>query len=285
MNELLGQVFTGLIIDENEKRYLVQKNGVTFQLLKDEGETHEVGESVEGFAYVNQKRDAIFTTKIPQVRIGHYAFGEVTDVRRDLGVFVNIGLADKDMVVSLDEMPSMKELWPKKGDQLMISLRVDEKDRMWGVLADEAIFHSLSRIGNAEMQNENKKGTIYRLKVVGSYLITDDFYIGFIHPSERYQEPRLGEIVEARVIGVRPDGVLNMSLKPRSHEMINDDAAMILTMLQRNDEHKLPYWDKSAPDEIKEAFGISKGQFKRAIGHLLKEKLIEQIEGEIHLKS
>ena len=189
------------------------------------------------------------------------------------------------MVVSLDEMPSMKELWPKKGDRLMISLRVDEKNRMWGVLADETIFHSLSRSGNAEMQNENKKGTVYRLKVAGSYLITEDFYIGFVHPSERYQEPRLGEVVEARVIGVRPDGVLNMSLKPRSYEMINDDAAMILTMLQRNSDHKLPFWDKSAPEEIKEAFGISKGQFKRAIGHLLKEKLIEQKDGEIHLKS
>lgn len=284
MNELLGQVFIGLIINENEKMYLVQKNGVTFRLLKDEDETHQIGETVEGFGYVNQKKEAIFTTKVPQVRIGHYAFGEVTDVRRDLGVFVNIGLADKDIVVSLDEMPSMKELWPKKGDQLMISLRIDEKDRMWGVLADEAIFHSLSRSGNAEMQNENKKGTIYRLKVAGSYLITDDFYIGFVHPSERYQEPRLGEIVEARVIGVRPDGVLNMSLKPRNYEMINDDAAMILTMLERNADHKLPYWDKSAPDEIKEAFGISKGQFKRAIGHLLKEKLIVQTDGEIRLK-
>ena len=63
---------------------------------------------------MNQKKEAIFTTIIPQVRIGHYAFGEVTDVRRDLGAFVNIGLPDKDMVVSLDEMPSMKELWPKK---------------------------------------------------------------------------------------------------------------------------------------------------------------------------
>lgn len=113
MNELLGQVFTGLIIDENEKKYLVQKNGVTFQLLKEEG-THEIGETIEGFGYINQSKEAIFTTQIPQVRIGHYAFGEVTDVRRDLGVFVNIGLADKDMVVSLDEMPSMKELWPKK---------------------------------------------------------------------------------------------------------------------------------------------------------------------------
>ena len=242
MKELLGQVFTGLIIDENEKKYLVQKNGVTFQLLKEEG-THEIGETIEGFGYINQSKEAIFTTQIPQVRIGHYAFGEVTDVRRDLGVFVNIGLADKDMVVSLDEMPSMKELWPKKGDRLMISLRVDEKNRMWGVLADETIFHSLSRSGNAEMQNENKKGTVYRLKVTGSYLITEDFYIGFVHPSERYQEPRLGEVVEARVIGVRPDGVLNMSLKPRSYEMINDDAAMILTMLQRNSDHKLPFWD------------------------------------------
>ncbi|OTO19415.1 hypothetical protein A5875_000747 [Enterococcus sp. 3H8_DIV0648] len=67
--------------------------------------------------------------------------------------------------------------------------------------------------------------------------------------------------------------------------MISDDAAMILTMLERNTDHKLPYWDKSAPEEIKEAFGISKGQFKRAIGHLLKEKLIEQTEGEIRLKS
>lgn len=285
MNELLGQVFTGLIIDENESMYLVQKNGVTFRLLKEEDVLHKIGESVEGFGYVNQKKEAVFTTKIPQVRIGHYAFGEVTDVRRDLGVFVNIGLPDKDMVVSLDEMPSMKELWPKKGDQLMISMRVDEKDRMWGTLADEAIFHSLSRAGSGEMQNENKKGTIYRLKVIGSYLITEDFYLGFVHPSERYQEPRLGEIVEARVIGVRPDGVLNMSLKPRSYEMINDDAAMILTLLQRNANHVLPYWDKSAPEEIKEAFGISKGQFKRAIGHLLKEKLIEQKDGEIRLKS
>ena len=195
MNELLGQVFTGLIIDENETMYLVQKNGVTFHFEKKQEEVYQIGESVEGFGYVNQKKEAIFTTAIPQVRIGHYAFGEVTDVRRDLGVFVNIGLADKDMVVSLDEMPSMKELWPKKGDRLMISMRVDEKDRMWGVLADETIFHSLSRAGNAEMQNENKKGTIYRLKVAGSFLLTEDFYIGFIHPSERYQEPRLGEVV------------------------------------------------------------------------------------------
>ncbi|MGM0212572.1 CvfB family protein [Enterococcus sp. AZ109] len=283
MNELLGQVFTALIMDENDQTLFVQKNGVTFRLITDQ--EYKIGDAVEGFAYINQKKEAVFTTILPKVRMGQYAFGEVTNVRRDLGVFVDIGLPDKDVVVSMDEMPAMKELWPKKGDRLMISLRVDEKERLWGTLADETYIQSLSRKGVPEMQNENKQGTIYRLKVVGTFLITDDLYLGFIHPSERYNEPRLGEVVEARVIGVRPDGVLNMSLKPRAHEVINDDAAMVLTMLQRKDDHRLPLWDKSSPEEIKQAFGISKGQFKRAIGHLLKEKLIVQEEGEIRLKN
>lgn len=56
MNELLGQVFTGLIIDENETMYLVQKNGVTFHFEKKQEEVYQIGESVEGFGYVNQKK-------------------------------------------------------------------------------------------------------------------------------------------------------------------------------------------------------------------------------------
>ena len=54
--------------------------------------------------------------------------------------------------------------------------------------------------------------------------------LGFIHPSERYAEPRLGQVLEARVIGFREvDRTLNLSLKPRSFEMLENDAQMILT--------------------------------------------------------
>lgn len=278
MNELLADVFTGVIIDENEKNYFVQKNGITFSLSKEEGE-RKLGDAVEGFAYLDQKHEARFTAHIPNIRIGHYAFGTVTKVRRDLGVFVDIGLKDKEMVVSLDEMPAMKELWPKAGDRLMVSLRVDEKNRIWATLAEDKIFQSMSRRGKEEMKNGNIKGTVYRLKLVGTYLITEDFYIGFIHPSERYTEPRLGEVVSGRVIGVRPDGILNLSLKPRSYETINDDAAMLLVMLERSPEGKIPFTDKSSPEDIRQNFGISKAQFKRAIGHLLKEKKIRQEDG------
>ncbi|SUP59312.1 Conserved virulence factor B [Weissella viridescens] len=77
------------------------------------------------------------------MRLGHFAFGTVTDIRRDLGVFVDIGLPDKDVVVSLDELPTIKELWPQRGDRLLLTLRVDKKERLWGELAPAEVYQAL----------------------------------------------------------------------------------------------------------------------------------------------
>ena len=280
MNELIGQVITALVTDENEEAYFAQKDGVTFELKKDHLEEElAIGATVTGFAYENSSRELVLSTVIPKSRVGHFAFGEVVETRRDLGVFVNIGLPDKDIVVSLDVLPTIMKLWPKVGDRLMIAIEVDQKGRMWGQLADENIFRAISKGAKQEMKNQDIEGTVYRLKMAGTFLLTDDFYIGFIHPSERYQEPRLGEVVSGRVIGVRPDGVLNLSLKPRAYEAISNDAAMIMTFLDRAADHRIPFTDKSTPEEILQTFGISKGQFKRAIGTLMKQRLVEQKDG------
>ena len=279
MNELLGSVWHGMIFDENDKSYFVQKNGITFLLDKSEGEK-EIGAMLEGFGYQNQKQQNIFTTKIPSVRKDHQDFAEVIASRKDLGVFVDIGLKDKEIVVSLDELPEMRQLWPKKGDQLLVSLKTDEKDRVWATLAEDVDFLAMSKAATKEeMHNKNVSGIVYRLKLVGTFFVTDERYIGFIHPSERFEEPRLGEKVSGRVIGVRPDGMLNVSLKPRGYEVISSDAQMILTFLERSEEGKIPFSDKSTPESIQETFAISKGQFKRALGSLMKEKMIKQEDG------
>src|SRR5699024_6853087 len=154
---------------------------------------------------------------------------------------------------------------PKKGDCLMVSLRVDDKGRIWACLAEEMIFQSLKRPADKEMKNKDIRARVYRLKLVGTYVLTDDYNIGFIHPSERYREPRLGEYVAGRVIGVRPDGILNLSLKPRAYEVISEDAQMIYAYLEQQENQSMPFTDKSAPEEIKKLFGISKAQFKRAL--------------------
>ena len=65
------------------------------------------------------------------------------------------GLPDKEIVVSLDILPELKELWPKKGDQLYIRLEVDKKDRIWGLLAYQEDFQRLARPAYNNMQNQN----------------------------------------------------------------------------------------------------------------------------------
>lgn len=283
MNQSLGKIITGLVTDVNEDAFFVQKDGVTYKLDKTEGMEYKLGDTVEGFAYISMDKDFMLTQKIPEVRVGYYAWGTVIDTRKDLGVFVDVGLPDKELVVSLDELPTIKQLWPKRGDRLLITIRVDDKDRMWGELATDEVYQSLAKKGTEELINQNIKGTAYRLKVIGTFILTEDNQIGFIHPSERKDEPRLGEVVSGRVIGVRPDGVINISLMPRAYEAIGDDAAMLMAILERTKTGSFPYTDKSSPDDIADRFGISKGQFKRAIGNLMKQRLIVQEDGETKL--
>lgn len=284
MNQDLGTVVTAMVTDENEELYFVQKNGVTYHLAKEELDDLAIGDTVEGFLYESMDKDLTMTTKIPNSTLDTFGWGIVSDVRKDLGVFVDIGLADKEIVVSLDDLSEIKSLWPKKGDQLMIALRVDDKDRIWGVLADETEFREISKLPeDGGWQNKEVTGIAYRLKKIGTFILTEDNHIGFIHPTEREREPRLGEQVTGRVIGVSPHGMLNVSLKPRAHEALEGDAKMILTLLEQSPTSSLPYSDKSNPDDIRNYFGISKAQFKRALGRLMKERLIVQEDGQTKL--
>lgn len=282
MQEKIGQVIMGIVTDENVASYFVQKDGVTYQLNKSET-IHEPGDMVEGFVYKNQKQQLCLTEKLPKGINNNYAFCEVVSSRRDLGVFVDVGLPDKEVAVSMDELPDMRELWPKIGDELLISLYVDDQERLWGRVADEVVVNSLHVNAPEKMQNKDLNGVVYRVKLVGTFVLTEERYIGFIHPSERFQEPRLGEKVSVRVIGERPDGILNLSLKPRSYEVISDDAAMILTFLEKSPDGTIPFSDKSSPEDIKKTFAISKAQFKRALGSLMKERKIIQENGETKL--
>ncbi|WP_163652428.1 S1 RNA-binding domain-containing protein [Listeria sp. PSOL-1] len=281
MEKYLGTSQTMTVTQVLTEGYLLTKNDQEVLLKKGNSNRSDLqpGELVQVFLYVDYDHEITATTIIPKIQVGHYSFGTVTEVRKDLGVFIDIGI-EKDVVVSLDDMPALKHLWPKKGDRLMISLRVDEKNRIWGVLATEREFKAIARKADPNLFNQNISGTVYRLLKIGSFILTDNYHIGFIHESERTSEPRLGEYVKARVISVKPDGSLNLSLRGRVHEVLSDDAEMILTYL-RSVGGEMGFGDKSDPDAIRAKFGISKAQFKRALGTLMKQKKVTQQAGVI----
>ncbi|KRL85525.1 CvfB family protein [Lacticaseibacillus pantheris] len=279
-----GQTVTGKVTDSNEDYVYVQYAGTTMAVQRSEfDEMPALGSSVTGFAYENEHREPRMTTKQLAISESQYAFCPVVQVRRDLGVFVDVGLPDKDVVVSLDDLPLENRLWPSRGDRLMIRLELDNKHRMWGKVAAPDFFPQLAHIAHDDMKNKDVTATVYRLKLAGTLVFTDDHYLGFIHPSERDAEPRLGQVVHARVIGIRQDGGLNLSLHPRAYEAIDDDAAMLLAVMQHSHDGRLNLTDKSDPALIRQHLDISKGAFKRALGHLLKARLVREMDGYVEL--
>lgn len=276
MNSVLGKIVTAMVIDKNENNLFVQKDGLTIKVLDKDVDSKDLGDMVEGFVYINKKDEHVMMTEIPTMIEGNYGWAEVVAVQHELGVFVDVGWIEKDLVVSIDDLPLFKHLWPRKGERLLVTPTVDSKGLMWGKVANVDYYTEVALQGTEEMQNQDVNGTVVSALKAGSYLLLDDGYVGFVHPNEREEEPRLGKDVTGRVVGLRDDGIVYVSLLPRAHEALDDDAAMLLELLKRAEDHRFPYHDKSDPDEIRTYFGISKGQFKRAVGRLMKNELVKQ---------
>ena len=182
-------------------------------------------------------------------------------------------------MIPWEDLPKIKSLWPQNGDYVLATLRIDSEKQMFARLATETIVSQMyTPVNNDEMQNKMIEARPYRVLKVGSFLLSKDGYKIFVHESERKSEPRLGELVEIRVIGHNEKGELNGSFLPFAHERLDEDGQVVFDLLVEYDG-ELPFWDKSSPEAIKEVFNMSKGAFKRAIGHLYKEKsLILKLE-------
>lgn len=275
LNELVGQVTTltvarkaafGYFLTDGNEDVLLHKNEVHQEL--------EDGEEVEVFLYVDSQGRTSASTTIPEIAVGRYAWVKITDVNPEIGVFLNIGI-QKDILLGAEDLPVHKSVWPKIGDLVYITLRVNRNYLIYARLASDQIIQSISVKASREDYNKNVQGHIYRTAKVGSWVYTIEGFKGFIHESQRQQEPRLGEKVEGRIIDIKEDGTINVSLLARKEESQDQDAERIYEyLLERNGA--MPYSDKSMPEDILERFGLSKGAFKRALGKLMKEGKVYQ---------
>jgi len=113
---------------------------------------------------------------------------------------------------------------------------------------------------------------------IGAFVAVDNKFLGLIPVNEYFSELREGDQVEARVIRVREDGKLDLSLRDLSYIQIDNDTLKILQGI-KNHEGFLALNDHSSPLEIQSRLQISKAAFKRALGRLLKEKKVMQTDG------
>ncbi|MFO1445509.1 hypothetical protein KDN24_20395 [Bacillus sp. Bva_UNVM-123] len=269
------QVDFGYFLSDGDEDVLLHKNDTNLEL--------EEGQEVEAFLYIDSMGRIAATTVIPEITTESYGWAIVSDVKSGIGAFINIGI-NKDMLLGEEDLPVHQSVWPRIGDMLYITLRVNRNHRIFVKLATDPIIEGISVKASRQDFNKNIHGHIYRTAKVGSWIYTAEGYKGFIHESQRKTEPRLGEKVIGRIIDVKEDGTVNVSLLQRKQESLDEDSEVIISYLtSRNGA--MPYSDKSSPEDIYDRFHLSKASFKRALGRLMKEGKVYQEAGWTYMKT
>lgn len=275
-----GEVVELTVLEEQSSRWILTNGVLEIPLNSSEvTEPLTIGERVKVFLYADRRGELQATTAIPHILQDEYGWARVIKVSKREGAYVDIG-STREVLVKAEDLPVVESVWPEVGDHLFMTLRTDRNGDLFGRLATEEKIQELYEGAFEELHNKNIKARPYRLlPPVGSFLLgIDQPYRIFVHESEMEAEPRLGQDVEVRVIAVKEDGSLNGSMLPRNYERLSKDAEQILTYLQSVDG-KMPFGDKSTPEEILEMFNMSKGAFKRALGTLMKTGRVKQQDG------
>ena len=234
----------------------------------------EVGDPIDVFLYKDSNDRPIATVKEPKLTLGQTARLRVVSVGK-VGAFLDWGL-EKDLFLPYREQTTQV----KAGDEVIAALYLDKSERLCATMK---VYPYLQK-ESPYQKDDVVTGMVYEISHnFGAFVAVDDKYSALIPKKELYGELHVLQQISARVTGVKEDGKLDLGIRQKAHLQMNEDADKVLSLLQEN-KGFLPLHDKSSPEQIRETIGMSKNEFKRAIGHLYKEHLIMLESDGIRLK-
>ena len=235
-----------------------------------------VGDTVKVFLYLDPKRRLTASMRVPKMKVGQIARLKVINLTED-GAFVDAG-AERGIFMPFAEMCGK----PKVGEIVWAKLYIDKSGRLAASMdvADE--IRRASKPAVDIKRGDNITGAIYNITEAGAFIFSDGRHIVFVPQIEIPRPLRVGEVVTARVTFIRDDGRLNASLRYTKELELDRDAEKILAFMQDNGG-ELVFNDKSPPEKIFAVFHLSKAAFKRAVGHLFKQRLIEKVDDNFKL--
>ena len=249
--------------------YLAEEQDMEKRVLlpaKQVPENAKTGDELEVFLYKDSKDRMIATTNQPKITLGGLAVLRVAQVGK-IGAFLDWGL-EKDLLLPFKEQ--LRKV--HEGDEVLVTLYIDKSNRLCATM--EGIYHLLST-DSPYKKGDTVTGRVYEFSEnFGTFVAVDDKYSARIPGFENTTTLKIGDIIEANVTNRKPDGKLDLTIRAKAYVQMNTDAEEVLRII---DEYGgvLPFNDKASPDIIKRKAHMSKNAFKRAVGHLYKERLIE----------
>lgn len=228
-------------------------------------------DEIEVFIYKDSKDRLIATTNEPKILLHQVAELRVAEVGK-IGAFLDWGL-EKDLLLPFREQTEKV----RAGQNVLAALYIDKSSRLCATMN---VYEYLAT--DSPYQKDDKvRGRVYEIsREFGAFVAVDDRYSGLIPKKELYGELHIGDMVTARVAAVKADGKLDLSIREKAYLQIEADAERVMQVIESFDG-ALPFTDKAAPEVIRREMQMSKNEFKRAVGNLLKNGRIKITETAI----
>ena len=269
--EIMKKVEFGVYLKDSED---VEGEERVLLPAKQVPEGAKVGDKVEVFLYKDSKDRLIATTKTPLLMMNEVKVLKVAQVGK-MGAFLNWGL-EKDLFLPFREQTRKV----REGEECLVSLYIDKSSRLCATMK---VYHYLSLSGPYK-KDDRVEGLVYEISDnFGAFVAVDDKYSGLIAKKEFFGNVKVGDRISARVVQVKEDGKLDLSIREKALTQILIDAEKVLKVIESFDG-ALPFNDKANPEVIRREMQMSKNEFKKAVGHLLKSGKIEITEKAIRLK-
>jgi predicted RNA-binding protein (virulence factor B family) len=223
-----------------------------------------VGDTVEVFLYLDSEDRPVATTQTPKAEVGEFAYLEVRE-NTQFGAFLDWGL-DKDVLVPFAEQHRPMTV----GDSYIVYLYLDNQERI-------AATSKIDKIVLEDDQHDFRPQQAVDLIIansteLGFKAIVDQSHWGLLYKNEVHQRLSFGQSIQGYVQYIRDDGKIDLSLS--TGRQIRDTTSQVIEEYLREHNGFAAVHDKSPPAQIADLFGMSKGQFKKAIGGLYKQKVI-----------
>lgn len=224
----------------------------------------EIGDKITVFIYRDSKDRMIATTRQPKLSVGEVAVLKVKETGK-IGAFLEWEL-EKDLLLPFKEQT--KRVVP--GEECLVALYIDKSGRLCTTMK----VYPYLKTDSPYRKNDQVEGTVYEMnEKYGIFVAVDNCYQALIPKKEPAAEIKVGEHIKARVSEVLSDGKLTLSTREKAYIQMSKDADKILEMLEK-EGGRLPFNDKADPEFIRQRTGMSKNEFKRAVGNLYKQRLI-----------
>ncbi len=237
-----------------------------------------IGETVKVFLYHDIKGRLTASMRLPRIRPGQIGYVTVIN-RTSFGAFVDVG-TERGIFLPFAEMRGNLQ----EGDNVWVKIYEDKSGRLAASMDVDEEMNLLAKPAIGLKRGDMVTLAIYNIAQEGALGITPQKHIVFIHKSDWTRHLFVGEKIDARITYIREDGRVNASMRKQKEDAITDDANAIYKYLQQRGG-KMAYTDKTDADVVRRQFGISKSAFKRALGYLMRQGLVNQDEHTTYLCS